>query len=518
MNDLERIELNELCSALVDGRLSAQENDRLQVLLRGSEEARQYYVRAMQLSASLCSYAAEMQSEPAEPVNIIRPSFWARAGRPLASAAAVIALGIWIGRSLVPDSAVQDEDEEFIARISGSKDPHWATAGGFQIGDELPRGQRLELKSGFAEITFDSGALVVVEGPASLDLDSAWQATLRRGTVKANIPQEAVGFKISNPAVDVVDLGTEFSVTAEEDGSTEVFVLNGQVEVEPRSATNQAPRKILMKEKQSRRFALTGVSDVRDSEQKFLKLARHVTFDLPKRAATYVHWPLDRGSDEMASGMMLGTAVKHGPLDLRIEQPGEVTDGKFGKALAFSPSTSATIPVSRIGKRTIRSVAFWVKIPEDANATDGTAFVRFAGMELGWNSSPSDGSPGALRIASARGRAVASTPLRDGRWHHVAAVISTPPPNAQKQPSKWQARLYVDGRLEAWTGKHGNKKGLQNSGNAPDVLAFGGTGEERGFRGELDEIFVSERALTPMELRSIMRTNKPYLPENLVAN
>jgi hypothetical protein len=518
MNDLERVELNELCSALVDGRLSEQENDRLQVLLRGSEEARQYYVRAMQLSASLCSYAAEMQSEPAEAVNIIRPSFWARAGRPLAAAAAVIALGIWIGRSLIPDSVVQDDDEEFIARISGSKDPQWGTAGGFQIGDELPRGQRLELKAGFAEITFDSGALVVVEGPASLDLDSAWQATLRRGTVKANIPQEAVGFKISNPAVDVVDLGTEFSVTAEEDGSTEVFVLNGQVEVEPRAATNQTPRKILMKEKQSRRFALGGVSDVRDSEQKFLKLAKHVTFDLPKRAATYVHWPLDGVGDGMTSGTMLGTVVKHSPLDLRLEQSGEVTDGKFGKALAFSPTTSATIPVSRTGKRTIRSVAFWVKVPEDASATDGSTFARFAGLDLGWNVSPSDGSPGALRIANARGRAVASTPLRDGRWHHVAAVISTPPPNSQKQPAKWQARLYVDGRLEAWTGKHGNRKGSQNPGAVSDVLAFGSVGDDRGFRGELDEIFVSERALTPMELRSLMRTNKPYLPENLVAN
>lgn len=76
MNDSERVELNELCSALVDGRLSAEENDRLQALLRGSEEARQFYVRAMQLSSSLYGYAAEMQSEPAEPANVIRPSFW----------------------------------------------------------------------------------------------------------------------------------------------------------------------------------------------------------------------------------------------------------------------------------------------------------------------------------------------------------------------------------------------------------------------------------------------------------
>lgn len=518
MNDSERIELNELCSALVDGRLSAQENNRLQEILRQSTEARQFYVRVMQLSASLHSYASEMQSEPAEPANVIRPSFWRRYARIATAAAAVIAIGIWIGRSILPNAIPLDEDGEFIARISGSKEPVWTKVGAFQNGDELQKGQRIELKSGFTEVTFDSGAQIVIEGPASVDLDSAWQATLRHGTVKANIPQEAIGFRISNPAVDVVDLGTEFSVTAEENGAAEVFVLAGQVEVEPRVSSNQAPRRMLMKEKQSRRFANNGVSEVRDSEQKFSKLAKRVTFDLPKRPATYVHWSLNSMENAVVPGEILGANAKYGSLSLAFREPAQLIDGKFGKAVSFTSGTGAEIPLAKSGRHTIKTMAFWVRLPDDASAADGSTIARFSGLELGWNSRPSDGSPGALRIMNSRIRAVASTPLRDGRWHHIAAIVSSPPPNSPKPASKNQVRLYVDGRLESWTGKHGQKKQHQGSLIPSDEINFGAVADERGFRGDLDEIFVSERVLTPVEIRSLMQKNQPHVPENLAAN
>ena len=518
MNDLERVELNELCSALVDGRLTEPQHTRLQKMLLDSAEARRFYVRSMELSASLYSYASEMQSEPAEPRNIIRPTFWRRWSVPLA-AAAVVTIGVWIGLSLLPETLTPGDDErEFIARISGSKDPLWVGAVAFQNGDELHRGQRLELTSGFAEITFDSGALLVVEGPASVDLDSAWQATLRRGTIKANIPQEAIGFKVSNASVDVVDLGTEFSMTAEDDGTAEVFVLNGQVEVEPRSPTDASPaKKILMKEKQSRRFALGGTSDVRDSDQKFVKLSKRVTFDLPKKAASYVHWSFDAKDGGAFQGDLLGPVRSTGSASLPIRSASAV-QGKFNDALVFSADTGGQFNVADVGLRPVKTVAFWVRLPEDASAADGGTFARFASVELGWNRSPADGSQGALRIANARGHAVASTSLRDGRWHHVAAVVVAGQNANGKPAGKWQAKLYVDGRLDAWTGRSPMRKGVAFSTIPADALMIGSVGAEQGFRGELDELYVSDRALTPMEIRSLMRTNRPYVPESIAAN
>ncbi len=516
MNDSDRVELNELCSLLVDGTLSPAQNERLQEMLRDNGEARRVYVRMMHLSASLYSYASEMQSEPAEPQNIIRPTAWRRWAMPLA-AAAVVAIGAWIGRSWLPEALPADDEQELIARISGSKDPQWLGAATFQNGDELHRGQRLELASGFAEITFDSGAQIVVEGPASVDLDSAWQATLRHGTLKANIPLEAIGFKVSNPSVDVVDLGTEFSMTADADGSTEVFVLNGQIEVEPRSVPATAPKKILMKEKQSRRFALNGVSDVRDSDQKFLKLAKRVTFDLPKKPANYAHWSFDTAENNSFHGEATGPARTKGNFPLLVSASTSIA-GKFNNALAFNSKTGAELANSDFGIRTPKTVAFWARLPDDASAADGTTFARFAAIDLGWNSSPADGAQGALRIASARGHAIGSTSLRDGRWHHIAAVVTSSLPTTAKPAGKWQARLYIDGRLDAWTGRQPARKGTPARTISPETLTLGSSGAEKGFRGDMDELYLSDRPLTPIEIRSLMRSNQPYLPESFAGN
>ena len=107
MTDVERVELNELCSAAVDGVLTSAQRDRLQRMLRESNEARQFYVRSMQLSASLHSYAAEMQSEPADASKIVRvpASAWQRWLWPAAAAAAFLAF-LWVIARMEPKSRV----------------------------------------------------------------------------------------------------------------------------------------------------------------------------------------------------------------------------------------------------------------------------------------------------------------------------------------------------------------------------------------------------------------------------
>src|SRR5207249_503041 len=100
---------------------------------------------------------------------------------------------------------------EFVARVTGAKDLGAANqSAALQPGASLRKGQRLDLSAGYVEVTFDSGARVVLEGGASVDINSAWEATLRQGKLKASVPPEAVGFRVSNTFVDIIDLGTEF--------------------------------------------------------------------------------------------------------------------------------------------------------------------------------------------------------------------------------------------------------------------------------------------------------------------
>jgi ferric-dicitrate binding protein FerR (iron transport regulator) len=221
MTDNERVELNDIISALVDGRASAGEHARLEKMLAASEEARRFYVRSMAMSASLYDYAGEMQSERPERSKVVPFTAWSRWAAPLAAAAAVL-LGIFLVRDFLnpPPPANGDEQPESVARLSGSKDCKWlGTAPAPAAGEEFARGRQLELESGFAEVTFDSGAQITLTGPAKLDIHSAWEAELHRGTLKANVPPEAIGFRVTNAAVEVVDLGTEFSMTAEEGGA-----------------------------------------------------------------------------------------------------------------------------------------------------------------------------------------------------------------------------------------------------------------------------------------------------------
>ncbi|MFZ4763873.1 MAG: DUF7594 domain-containing protein, partial [Roseimicrobium sp.] len=124
-----------------------------------------------------------------------------------------------------------------IATVSKAKQCKWA-------GSTLPtaEGSRitagtLELVEGIATVTFDSGAQVVMEAPATLELKHAMACKLVRGTLVADVPPSAIGFTVDTPDAKVVDYGTRFGVSTGEDGKYHVQVLEGLVEVSPRDST-----------------------------------------------------------------------------------------------------------------------------------------------------------------------------------------------------------------------------------------------------------------------------------------
>ena len=516
MNDAERVELNELCSAAVDGVLTDAQRERLQEMLRASEEARQFYVRSMQLSASLYSYAAEMQSEPADAPNIVRvPAWrWQTAVWSLAATAAVLLAALWIFKT--NDPRVDDPDVDFVARLTGGKDCQWIGST-LATGDEVAAGQRLDLKSGVAELTFDSGAQLMVQGPAQVDVRSAWEAELRRGTLKANVPQEAVGFRVMNTAVDVVDLGTEFSITAGDDGAAEVFVLKGAVEVHPRDGKGDRQAKGILREKQARRFAKAGPGDVHNREEKFQQLMRKVAINRLAKPLNYARWSFDEGQGSTAAVNSPNGSAS--PLNFAASRGSSTAparpDGPFGNALEFDGTFAARADLQPPLRRGIRTIAFWARIPVNDSNLDGATFAAFGvqkpwggALELGWNRAPGDGIVGAARFQAPMGYVVGGTPVRDGRWHHVALVLGSPN-NAERPPVK----LYVDGRLEPFSGRHPIRRATELSKEEPVLWIGGSPKSSERFRGTLDELIVADQPLTPQEIRHLMRSNALLSPE-----
>jgi len=90
----------------------------------------------------------------------------------------------------------------------------------------------LNLAEGYAEIAFDSGAIMVIQAPSQFTLESAQQLFLQRGQVVVSLKGCAEQtFVVRSPTACVVDYGTEFGVTVQEDGKTETYVYEGQVQI-----------------------------------------------------------------------------------------------------------------------------------------------------------------------------------------------------------------------------------------------------------------------------------------------
>src|SRR5262249_756652 len=96
-------------------------------------------------------------------------------------------------------------------------------------GDMRP-GKTLRLERGLAEIRFQCGARVLLEGPACLELHSGRSARLVYGKLTARAPDGAARVEILSPQGQVIDLGTEFGVPVAGDGATDVYVFQGRVE------------------------------------------------------------------------------------------------------------------------------------------------------------------------------------------------------------------------------------------------------------------------------------------------
>jgi ferric-dicitrate binding protein FerR (iron transport regulator) len=541
LGDLELLELNALCNALVDGVLTEADHARLEQMLRASEDARRFYVRALTLSSSLMQYAGEMQAEapdlPAARSPVVRPAAWIWTLGSLAAAASIV-LAFWLGwtKERVPAKAdnaelaeAAPESDESVARLSGAKDCRWSGTA-IQPGEELRHGQELQLESGFAEITFDCGAQVTLEGPATLDLDSAWEAILRRGTLKASVPAEAVGFRVSNASVNVVDLGTEFSMVADDGGATEVFVFKGAVETTARDAAGHEERPVVLREKQARRFARAGGPEVRDREAKLEKLMRKVAFERLGRPANYVHWSFDETSGDLAAASVPGFAAQlEAPADLGFANAH--ASGHLQGALRLDGRLFARAAFPGIRQRVARTVACWINVPEDASLPDADAVLAWpqgnAGrsVRIGWNRNPTQGVLGALRTDAGRNSVVGSTALRDGRWHHLAVVLSprSKGEKGEKGEGALQLRQYVDGRLETPSFKHATRRakgGEAEVASTEDALWIGRAVDDTNgarFRGALDELFIADAALSPQEIRHLMRDNKPATPEMVAA-
>lgn len=103
----------------------------------------------------------------------------------------------------------------------------------------LAPGQDVKLDAGRAEINFDVGAQMVVEGPAHIRILDPLKIQAYSGNITARVGKSAHGFSVLTPQGKVVDFGTNFGLRIDSSGREDVAVFEGSVDVDYRLPTGQ---------------------------------------------------------------------------------------------------------------------------------------------------------------------------------------------------------------------------------------------------------------------------------------
>ena len=302
--------LNDLLSKLLDGELDDGELRCLTDLLRCDSQARELYYDHIALHAILHWTDDGLQQDAVASPLLAEPSpssppvlglfstamhgavgfFSQEIPFSLLIASVVTALGLLAGSLIYvsrPEQVVQsiaaptvtsatfDPTLEVVARITGMTDCCWSKDARAPSGyDNVLVGRKFKLDSGLLEITYNSGARVILQGPCTYEVQSHDGGFLSIGKLTAklekkpsaisgqqtektaieatsNSPNPQISksslstlhsplFTIRTPSAIVTDLGTEFGVEVSKKGSTTSHVFQGVVRLQAISDTGEA--------------------------------------------------------------------------------------------------------------------------------------------------------------------------------------------------------------------------------------------------------------------------------------
>ncbi len=177
-----------------------------------------------------------------------------------------------------------------IARITGMVDCRWVNTNDAPFHDRVVQGDKFMLKSGLMEITYHTGAKVILQGPCTYEVESAvggylslgkltarvesrsrlpsgrsrfrlpdWTSPTDRNTTKSR-PAGGTYFSVRTPTATVTDLGTEFGVEVDgRSGNTISHVFQGKVKVVTTAAGSQPSSEVVLGENQSARVEKSNV-------------------------------------------------------------------------------------------------------------------------------------------------------------------------------------------------------------------------------------------------------------------
>jgi ferric-dicitrate binding protein FerR (iron transport regulator) len=236
--------LHQQINGLVNGTISETEHRVLQERLKSDAAARAVFRERIDLEAGLRTWAADGLLDEPPAANPARPTesperSWLRwKVTLLASAASILAIAFWWTQQPGPaqrevaEQHRQTEAQEptrtaiLLGRLVQQPDCIWEQGPSLQE-DRFSPGM-IKLTAGAAELRFDSGTNVILEGPCELKIETVDSAELLAGTVFVDVTEISNGFLLETPEAQVIDDGTQYAVSLDSQ-VTEVHVFDGSV-------------------------------------------------------------------------------------------------------------------------------------------------------------------------------------------------------------------------------------------------------------------------------------------------
>jgi len=414
-----------------------------------------------------------------------------------------------------------------VATVSNLVDVQWANAQApLAIGDSLPQ-SKVAIAGGFLRVTFTSGASVVVQGPAELQVDSASKMQLLSGKLTTAVPHDAVGFTVETPAAYVVDLGTEVGIKVADGTQTHVEVFKGRAQVdmpdaagtttvasqvlEPAMAVNVAARGTSIEKAVAQPLAFVRQEELLERAKEpanplaALQSSRSSILQDPSLIAYYSF----DNQDESPAKLLNCAPITSRKLDGTIENAAWEQGRAAGKSGLHFDRKDSQVLVNIPGTFNQLTIATWVNFDQLGTqfSTIFSADHRSTGA-FDWKFAIVDGAPSvnigigndAGSLQHFIGGAFDASHLSIGQWHFCVLNYDV---------DAKVLRCGIDGH---WLKALKNKRfEVPHEPAKIDAARIGNQKrslDERPFIGRMDELVIWERTLSDDEIKSIYDAGK----------
>lgn len=243
---MKEAHLKLLISKCIAGDISPADHDWLQQQLKSDAHARALFREYMDLEVSLRTWAAESGTDVpiTPPVQHIAPrdrtvrlnSWYVAAAIAASVMLTVLAWWSWPQASKTELAG----QTVYFGTLLQQRDSSWRSPLRMESGSRFTAGT-MQLDAGIAEMKFDSGTHIVMQGPCELQVTDGDTAKLIAGRIVVRITELSDGFILQTPDALILDEGTEYAVSVD-DHATEVHVFEGTVIWQPKEDENDGKK------------------------------------------------------------------------------------------------------------------------------------------------------------------------------------------------------------------------------------------------------------------------------------